>query len=74
MINWINSWRGGNKKQKFEISFRLGKLTVLEAKASVFLIQTQVTLATEFAINCDAEPVATLILALETPASLYTTV
>tara|TARA_R110000737_G_scaffold128809_1_gene161218 strand:- start:3063 stop:3236 length:174 start_codon:yes stop_codon:yes gene_type:complete len=36
MINWINSWRGGNKKQKFEISFRLGKLTVLEAKACLF--------------------------------------
>tara|TARA_R100001015_G_C4623676_1_gene181552 strand:+ start:1393 stop:1566 length:174 start_codon:yes stop_codon:yes gene_type:complete len=33
MINWINSWRGGNKKQKFEISIRLGKLTVLEVKA-----------------------------------------
>tara|TARA_R110000744_G_scaffold72114_2_gene145078 strand:+ start:1954 stop:2127 length:174 start_codon:yes stop_codon:yes gene_type:complete len=36
MINWINSWRGGNKKQKFEVSFRLGKLTVLEAKACLF--------------------------------------
>ena len=33
MINWINSWRSGNKKQKFEISIRLGKLTVIEAKA-----------------------------------------
>tara|TARA_R110001592_G_scaffold93109_2_gene270621 strand:+ start:23533 stop:23706 length:174 start_codon:yes stop_codon:yes gene_type:complete len=36
MINWINSWKGGNKKQKFEISIRLGKLTVLEAKACLF--------------------------------------
>lgn len=33
MINWINSWRSGSKKQKFEISIRLGKLTVIEAKA-----------------------------------------
>jgi len=30
MINWINSWKGGNKKEKYELNFRLGTLTVLE--------------------------------------------
>ena len=30
MINWINSWRSGNKKEKYEINIRLGKLTLLE--------------------------------------------
>ncbi len=29
-INWINSWKGGNKKAKYELNFRLGTLTVLE--------------------------------------------
>ena len=31
-MNWINSWAKGNKKEKYEISFRLGRLTVLEIK------------------------------------------
>ena len=35
-MNWINSWRKGNKKEKYEISFRLGTLTVLELKACLF--------------------------------------
>jgi len=30
MINWINSWKSGNKKEKYEINVRIGKLTVLE--------------------------------------------
>ena len=30
MINWINSWKAGNKKEKYEINVRIGKLTVLE--------------------------------------------
>ena len=30
MINWINSWKAGNKKEKYEINFRLGTLTLLE--------------------------------------------
>jgi hypothetical protein len=30
MVNWINSWRSGNKKNKHSISFRLGKLTIFE--------------------------------------------
>jgi len=30
MINWINSWNAGNKKEVYKIDFRLGKITVLE--------------------------------------------
>ena len=29
-IDWINSWKAGNKKEVYELSFRLGTLTVLE--------------------------------------------
>jgi hypothetical protein len=29
-IDWINSWNAGNKKEKYEISLRIGTLTVLE--------------------------------------------
>ena len=29
MINWINGFKAGNKKEKYEISFRLGTFTVL---------------------------------------------
>jgi len=32
MVNWINGFKAGNKKEKYEISFRLGKLTVLYFK------------------------------------------
>ena len=32
MINWINSWRSGNKKEVYEINFRLGVLTVFQLK------------------------------------------
>tara|TARA_R110002012_G_scaffold281773_2_gene471297 strand:+ start:2451 stop:2624 length:174 start_codon:yes stop_codon:yes gene_type:complete len=53
MINWINSWKGGNKKQKFEISIRLGKLTVLEAKACLFCEE-----------NCKAKRVRVIIFNL----------
>ena len=35
-MNWINSWRKGNKKEKYEISFRLGRLTILEIKICLF--------------------------------------
>jgi len=35
-MNWINSWAKGNKKEKYEITFRLGRLTVLEVKACLF--------------------------------------
>ena len=30
MINWINSWRSGSKKEIYEIKFRLGMLTVFQ--------------------------------------------
>ncbi len=30
MINWINSWNAGNKKEIYELSFRLGTWTILE--------------------------------------------
>ena len=29
-VNWINSWNAGNKKEVYELSFRLGTLTILE--------------------------------------------
>jgi hypothetical protein len=32
MINWINGFKPGNKKEKYEINFRLGTFTVLEIK------------------------------------------
>lgn len=32
MINWINSWKSGNKKNKYSVTVRLGKLTVFELK------------------------------------------
>jgi hypothetical protein len=35
-INWINGFAAGNKKQKYELSFRLGTFTVLEIKACLF--------------------------------------
>ena len=30
MINWINSWKAGNKKEVYELSFRLGTWTMFE--------------------------------------------
>ena len=35
-MNWINSWAKGNKKEKYEITIRLGRLTVLEIEACLF--------------------------------------
>ena len=32
MINWINSWRQGNKKEKYKIELRFGTFTLLEIK------------------------------------------
>ena len=29
-VNWINSWKKGNKKEKFEATIRFGRITVLE--------------------------------------------
>ena len=34
MINWINGFDAGNKKEKYYIEFRLGTFTVLELKWS----------------------------------------
>ena len=36
MINWINGYAAGNKKQKYEMTFRLGTFTILEIKACLF--------------------------------------
>ena len=30
MINWINSWKSGNKKNRFNITLRLGKISIFE--------------------------------------------
>ena len=32
MINWINGFNAGNKKEKYSLTFRLGTFTVLEVK------------------------------------------
>lgn len=32
MVNWVNYWKGGNKKNKYSLTVRLGKLTVFEFK------------------------------------------
>ena len=32
MINWINGYNAGNKKEKYSLTFRLGTFTVLELK------------------------------------------
>ena len=31
-MNWINSWKQGNKKEKYNIEVRLGTFTLLEIK------------------------------------------
>jgi len=30
MINWINSWKASNKKDKYELALRISTLTVFE--------------------------------------------
>jgi hypothetical protein len=35
-MNWINSWAKGNKKEKYEVSIRLGRITLLEVKICLF--------------------------------------
>jgi len=35
MINWINGFDAGNKKEKYYLQFRLGTFTVLELKLSI---------------------------------------
>lgn len=29
-VNWINSWKRGNKKQKLHIAVRVGRIIVLD--------------------------------------------
>ena len=36
MVNWINGFNAGNKKEKYELNFRLGTFTILEIKACLF--------------------------------------
>ena len=31
-MDWINSWKQGNKKEKYNIEIRLGRFTILEMK------------------------------------------
>jgi len=31
-MNWINSWSKGNKKGKYNIEIRFGRITILEIK------------------------------------------
>tara|TARA_R100000008_G_scaffold28669_1_gene15831 strand:+ start:598 stop:789 length:192 start_codon:yes stop_codon:yes gene_type:complete len=38
MINWINSWKSGNKREKYNIELRLGRFTLLEIKFCVCTI------------------------------------
>ena len=35
MINWINSWRQGNKREKYKIELRFGTFTLFEIKFCV---------------------------------------
>jgi hypothetical protein len=32
MVNWINSWKSSNKKNKIDFTFRFGWLTLWEIK------------------------------------------
>ena len=35
MINWINGFNATNKKEKYQLEFRLGTFTVLEIKVCI---------------------------------------
>ena len=35
IMNWINSWRQGNKREKYKIELRFGTFTLLELKFCV---------------------------------------
>ena len=32
IMNWINSWKQGNKREKYQIELRFGTFTLLEIK------------------------------------------
>jgi hypothetical protein len=36
MINWINGFNAGNKKEKYSLTFRLGTFTLFELKVSPY--------------------------------------
>ena len=36
MVNWINGFKAGNKKEKYELNIRLGTFTLLEIKTCLF--------------------------------------
>jgi len=35
-MNWINSWKSGNKKNKIDLTLRFGVFTLLELKFCAF--------------------------------------
>ena len=35
-MNWINSWKTGNKKNKINLTIRIGVFTLLELKSCAF--------------------------------------
>ena len=39
IMNWINSWQEGNKKEKYNIEIRLGTFTILEIKYCACSVQ-----------------------------------
>ena len=47
-INWINGFDAGNKKEKYSLTFRLGKLTLFELKVDETHIRFMV-------VNCGFE-------------------
>tara|TARA_R110002110_G_scaffold395385_2_gene609945 strand:- start:407 stop:562 length:156 start_codon:yes stop_codon:yes gene_type:complete len=42
MINWINGFDAGNKKEKYSLTLRFGTLTLLEIKVSAIGIRLMV--------------------------------
>jgi len=39
IMDWINSWKEGNKKEKYNIEIRLGTFTILEMKYCACSVQ-----------------------------------
>ena len=37
MVNWINGFNAGNKKEKYSLTLRLGTFTVFELKVSPYI-------------------------------------
>ena len=49
-IDWINSWGKGNKKEKYELTLRLGTLTILEIKHCLLCEENCASKRTRFMI------------------------